>query len=183
MRQLKYHEKKLLKKVNFFEWKRDKNSREVRILRRYGIREREDYHKYNKLCGLIQKLVAQLRALPETNIFRLEMTDKLCKKLMALGIISKDNGLIDLEHLSASTFCRRRLAVVLVSMRFCETVEDATKLVEAGHIRLGPDLVTNPAVHITREMADHLTWAEGSSMKRKICEFRNEIDDYELLGN
>jgi U3 small nucleolar ribonucleoprotein protein IMP3 len=46
MRQLKYHEKRLLKKVNFFDWKRDKNEREVRILQKYGINHREDYHKY-----------------------------------------------------------------------------------------------------------------------------------------
>lgn len=45
MRTLKHHERKLLKKVNFLEWKRDKNSREVKILGKYGIEEREDYYK------------------------------------------------------------------------------------------------------------------------------------------
>ena len=45
MRQLKYHEQKLLKKVDFLNWKQDKNLREVKILRRYHIQDRQDYHK------------------------------------------------------------------------------------------------------------------------------------------
>lgn len=45
MRQLKHHEKKLLKKVDFLQWKSDENVREVKILRRYHIQNRDDYVK------------------------------------------------------------------------------------------------------------------------------------------
>ena len=37
MRQLKYHEQKLLKKVNFLQWKSDQNVREIKVLRRYHV--------------------------------------------------------------------------------------------------------------------------------------------------
>ena len=63
MRQLKYHEEKLLKKVNFFQWKSDKNVREIQILRRYRVQNRDDYHKYNKIAGLITKLTSKLKEL------------------------------------------------------------------------------------------------------------------------
>ncbi len=43
MRQLKHHEKKLLRKVDFVQWKHDDNIREIKILRRYLIQDREDY--------------------------------------------------------------------------------------------------------------------------------------------
>jgi hypothetical protein len=56
MRTLKYHEQKLLKKVDFLQWKGDDNIREVKIVRRYRIQNREDYHKYNRLCGSITKV-------------------------------------------------------------------------------------------------------------------------------
>lgn len=46
MRQLKHHEKKLLKKVDFLQWKKDDDVREIKIIRRYHIQKREDYHKY-----------------------------------------------------------------------------------------------------------------------------------------
>lgn len=62
MRQLKHHEQKLLKKVDFlnvravwcllvknvtdsFKWKQDASLREVKVMRRYHIQDREDYHK------------------------------------------------------------------------------------------------------------------------------------------
>ena len=45
VRKLKYHEKKLLKKVDFISWKVDKNVREIQVLRRYRITKREDYSR------------------------------------------------------------------------------------------------------------------------------------------
>lgn len=48
MRKLKYHEQKLLKKTDFLNWKKEKNIREIKVLRRYHIHDREDYVKYNK---------------------------------------------------------------------------------------------------------------------------------------
>jgi U3 small nucleolar ribonucleoprotein protein IMP3 len=46
MRKLKFHEKKLLKKVNFLDWKRENNHREAHVMQRYHIVERDDYKKY-----------------------------------------------------------------------------------------------------------------------------------------
>ena len=89
MRQLKFHERKLLKKVDFLQWKSEHGQREVRprrrsscrfcprsgrrlllsckkikinpeqvaVMRRYHLQGRDDYKKYNKLCGMITKLV------------------------------------------------------------------------------------------------------------------------------
>lgn len=43
VRKLKYHEQKLLKKVDFISWKVDNNLHEVKIMRKYHITKREDY--------------------------------------------------------------------------------------------------------------------------------------------
>jgi U3 small nucleolar ribonucleoprotein protein IMP3 len=61
VRKLKYHEQKLLKKVDFLnvrpllyyrsynanliQWKQDANLREIKVMRRYHVQDREDYHK------------------------------------------------------------------------------------------------------------------------------------------
>ena len=47
VRKLKHHEQKLLKKVDFYE----KNRRVSEVMHRYHIQRREDYTKYNRLCG------------------------------------------------------------------------------------------------------------------------------------
>lgn len=45
MRKLKFHEKKLLKKVNFLEWKREGGHREAFVMQRYHVTGRDDYKK------------------------------------------------------------------------------------------------------------------------------------------
>ena len=56
MRKLKFHEKKLLKKVDFLQWKNEHNLRELSAMRRYHIQDRDDYKKYNKLCGMVTRM-------------------------------------------------------------------------------------------------------------------------------
>ena len=77
MRKLKFHEKKLLKKVNFFDWKSTSNVREAKILRRYHIQRREDYHNYSKIVGRIQKMTDRLKKLPRANKTRIEFTQRV----------------------------------------------------------------------------------------------------------
>lgn len=48
VRKLKYHEQKLLKKVDFINWEVDNNLHEVKVLRKYHIEKREDYTKWVK---------------------------------------------------------------------------------------------------------------------------------------
>lgn len=57
MRKLKFHEQKLLRKVDFLQWKNEHNLREVQAMRRYHIQDRDDYKKYNKLCGMATRMV------------------------------------------------------------------------------------------------------------------------------
>jgi U3 small nucleolar ribonucleoprotein protein IMP3 len=47
MRELKYHEKKLIKKVDFLDWKNEDNLREIKIMRRYYVQNRDDLKVYN----------------------------------------------------------------------------------------------------------------------------------------
>ena len=45
VRKLKFHEKKLLKKVDFISWEVDNNLHEVKIMKKYYVQKREDYTK------------------------------------------------------------------------------------------------------------------------------------------
>lgn len=183
MRKLKFHEQKLLKKVNLYSWKREDNERETKILRRYYVQDREDYTKYNKLCGKITKLVSEIRKLPPEDEFRKSVSEMLLKKLYHMGVIPTYKSLETISKLSASAFCRRRLAVVLVQLKFCPNLKDSVKLVEQGHIRIGPNTITNPAFHVSREMEDYITWTQGSKIKSIMQRFNNEYDDFEFMGN
>lgn len=180
VRKLKYHEATLLRKLDFINWKSDSNVREVKVLRRYHIQDREDYHTYNKIVGHVTKLTSVLKQLDERDPKRIEFTDRLLNQLYACGLI-QTKRLAACEKIAASTLCRRRLPVVLVRLKFAETMKEAVTLVEQGHIRIGPTPVTDPAFLVSRTSEDHITWVDTSRIKRTIMRYNDKLDDYDLL--
>lgn len=183
MRQLKHHEKKLLKKVDFYNWKTDGTARENNILRRYYIQKREDYTKYNKLCGLVRKVANKLMDLDPHDDFRVKTTDALLDKLFSLGLISTKKSLKQLAELNASSFCRRRLPVIMVRLHMSENLKQAVTYIEQGHVRVGPNTVDDPAFLVTRTMEDFVTWVDNSKIKQHVLRYHDKLDDFDLLGN
>eukprot|EP00916_Digyalum_oweni_P014730 GHVL01024123.1.p1 GENE.GHVL01024123.1~~GHVL01024123.1.p1 ORF type:complete len:184 (+),score=19.93 GHVL01024123.1:33-584(+) len=183
MRALKWHEQKLLKKVDFLNWKSDTNLRDNGILKKFRIDDREDLIKYSKLCKNIRELVDVLRKLKPEDEFRIECSKILLQKLYAMGVINDTNSLESCERLGASSFCRRRFAVVVWNMKFCESLKQACTYVSHGHLAIGPDVCLNPATHISRNMEDYICWSRGSNIKRHIGQHNESLDDFEMLGN
>lgn len=62
-----------------------------------------------------------------------------------------------------------------------ETVQSATKLIEQGHVRVGTETTTDTALLVTRSMEDFVTWVDGSKIKRNILQYRDKLDDFDLL--
>ncbi|CAA6655918.1 unnamed protein product [Spirodela intermedia] len=182
MRKLKFHEKKLLKKVNFLEWKREGGHREALVMQRYHLTERDDYKKYSSICRMVQKLVSILKQMDPRDPYRIEMTDMLLEKLYNMGVIPTRKSLALCDKLSVSSFCRRRLSVVLVRQKFAEHLKEAITYVEQGHVRVGPDTVTDPAFLVTRNMEDFITWVDSSKIKRKVLEYNDRLDDYDAMN-
>jgi U3 small nucleolar ribonucleoprotein protein IMP3 len=183
MRELKHHEKKLLKKVDFFSWKDDQTIREAQIVRKYLLQEREDYMKYSKIVGSITKLVAKLRTMPQEDPVRHQLSVQILDKLYNMGIVNKTNSLSSIEKLAVSAFCRRRLPVVMVRLKMSENLKEATTFIEQGHVRVGPNVITDPAFLVTRTFEDYVTWVDSSKIKRTIMRYNDKLDDFDLLGN
>ncbi|KAJ2356022.1 U3 small nucleolar ribonucleoprotein imp3, partial [Coemansia sp. RSA 2618] len=110
VRQLKYHEKKLLRKVDFIEWKGEHNVREIEVMRRYHLSTREEYHKYSALVRQAQKLAHAVSRLDPRDPKRLASETALLEKLYTMGLISSQKNMSQVDRLTVSAFCRRRLA-------------------------------------------------------------------------
>jgi U3 small nucleolar ribonucleoprotein protein IMP3 len=52
-----------------------------------------------------------------------------------------------------------------------------------GHVRVGPEVVSDPAYIVTRSMEDFVTWVDSSKIKRTVATYNDALDDYDLLGN
>ena len=150
MKQLKYHEKKLLKKTDFFNWKTDTTLRVSKLLNKYYVQNPSDIKAYEKLVGQVKKLVNRLKILKKDDDFRVKQTSLLLKKLERMGLIKETDSLLNADQLSASCFARRRLAYMLFKNKYCETLKEAVTFIEQGHVRVGTELVTDPAYHVTR---------------------------------
>jgi U3 small nucleolar ribonucleoprotein protein IMP3 len=181
MRVLKHHEKKLLRKVDFFNWKEERNVREAKIIRKYHLQDREDYVKYDKIVGHVTKVIAKLRNLEKEDSIRRQVSVMLLEKLYNMGIIDNKGSLTSAENLSVSSLCRRRLAVIMLRVKMSQTLKEAITFIEQGHVRVGPHVVTDPSFLVTRTFEDYVTWVDNSKIKRTIMQYNDKLDDYDLL--
>ena len=181
MRQLKHHEQKLLRKVSLYQWKGDDNIRVAKILRRYHIQNREDYKSYTQICGQVTKLTNKLKTLPTDDSFRIAMTDQLLDKLYNIGILSTTKSLKKAEDITASSICRRRLPIVMVRMKMAQTPKMAITFIEQGQVRVGPNVVTDAAFLVTRNMEDFVTWVDGSKVQRTVQKYNDKLDDFDMM--
>lgn len=67
-----------------------------------------------------------------------------------MGLIATKSNLENSMKVTASSFCRRRLPVVMVRLHMAQTVKNAVEYIEQGHVRVGPELVLDPAFLVTR---------------------------------
>lgn len=67
-----------------------------------------------------------------------------------LGLIPTKWDLSLCNDVTASSFCRRRLPVIMVKNKTCGSVRMATKFIQQGHVRVGPQVVKDPAFIVAR---------------------------------
>jgi U3 small nucleolar ribonucleoprotein protein IMP3 len=72
---------RLLRKVDFVTWPSDNSHREQEVINRYRIQQRDDYKKYNQLCGQLRQMAHKLSLLSPTDPFRRKHEDLLLEKL------------------------------------------------------------------------------------------------------
>ena len=181
MRLLKFHEKKLLKHQDFINWEIDNNLHQVKILRRFRIQNREDYTAYNKMARQIREIANKIRDLDPDHPYKKEATAALLKKLYDMGLTPTMRTLECADRISATSFCRRRLASLVFASHMAENMKAAVTFVEHGHIRVGPRLVTDPAYIVPRSMEDFITWADTSKIRKHVLQYNEELDDAEFL--
>eukprot|EP00003_Mantamonas_plastica_P012039 TRINITY_DN2201_c0_g1_i8.p2 TRINITY_DN2201_c0_g1~~TRINITY_DN2201_c0_g1_i8.p2 ORF type:complete len:110 (-),score=34.42 TRINITY_DN2201_c0_g1_i8:585-914(-) len=109
------------------------------------------------------------------------MTDMLLEKMYNMGLIPTKKSLALCDKITVSAICRRRLPVMMVRLKMAENLKEATTFIEQGHVRVGPETVTDPAFLVTRTMEDFVTWSARSKIKKTILKYNDKLDDYDLL--
>ena len=101
---------------------------------------------------MITSMICKIKQLPPDDAFRIKATEQLLEKLFNMGIINSRENIQVAEKISVSAFCRRRLAVLLCSLKFSETMKESITFIEQGHVRIGTETVTEPSMLVTRQL-------------------------------
>eukprot|EP00755_Sulcionema_specki_P012314 Sspe_Gene.51098::Locus_28387_Transcript_1_1_Confidence_1.000_Length_622::g.51098::m.51098/K14560/IMP3; U3 small nucleolar ribonucleoprotein protein IMP3 len=112
----------------------------------------------------------------------MQITEQMLEKLFNMGVVENKDSLTTVEKLTTASFCKRRIPVVMVKQKMAQNLQMAVKLVEQGHVRVGPHQVTDPAFLVTRHMEDHVQWSNGA-IKEKVLKYNRKLDDYDMLND
>jgi len=82
--------------------------------------------------------------------YRTKQSEALIEKLYTLGLIKNRSNLFECDKIGISVFCRRRLSYLLFKNKYCETIKAAVTFIEQGQIRIGTEVVTDPAFLVSR---------------------------------
>lgn len=66
-----------------------------------------------------------------------------------------------------------------------EIIKNATDLIEQGHVRVGTEVVKDPAFLVSRTLEDFVTWVDSSKIRRHVMEYNNMVNGLRssLLSN
>lgn len=62
-----------------------------------------------------------------------------------------------------------------------ENMKEATKFIEQGHVRVGPQVVKDPAFLVNRALEDFVTWVDGSAIKRHVMEYNDLVSNDDMM--
>lgn len=62
-----------------------------------------------------------------------------------------------------------------------EYIKNATDLIEQGHVRVGTEVVKDPAFLVSRTLEDFVTWVDSSKIRRHVMEYNNMVGSYDFF--
>lgn len=104
MRQLKYHEKKLLKKQDFYDWNNVSSIKKGEVVRRYRLGSRNDYNSYSLVVGYITKIYDLISKLSDDDPLKNTIKKQLIDKLYDTGLINHKEDFDLIKKITVSAF-------------------------------------------------------------------------------
>lgn len=56
-----------------------------------------------------------------------------------------------------------------------ENIKNATNLIEQGHVRVGAEMIKDPAFLVSRTLEDFVTWVDSSAIRKHVLEYNNIV--------
>lgn len=59
--------------------------------------------------------------------------------------------------------------------KMSQTIKNATDLIEQGHVRVGAEMIKDPAFLVSRTLEDFVTWVDQSAIRKHVLEYNNMV--------
>lgn len=134
---------------------------EMVYLGQYGLRNKREIWKAQTILRKYRARARTSLALPEES--REKERQILVKKLFRLGIMPKEDGLIDeVLSLTVEQFLKRRLQSIVHEIGFAKTPWQARQMISHGHIAIRGKKVTSPSYHVIRGEEEFVSFSSSS---------------------
>ena len=178
MKKLKPHQKKLLRKTNLLKYQNETVAPKI-VRRKYGLLNQEEYETLADLVSSVRKLAELLSKLPDSNPKKNERLRSVSKKLYELGAVKNVDNLEQLDKLTVSNICERKLPFVMKRIGLADqSVAKNVGLIKTGNVMLGGKVVTNERLLVPRAFEKYLQLTPNSKLRKTVKEYYDEKDDY-----
>jgi small subunit ribosomal protein S4 len=147
-------------------WKRERLEQEIRILGKYGLRNKKELWIAQTMARKIRHRARFLLGQPEEIRAREETI--LLKKLKEMGFIGEGAVLDDVLSLTSENILSRRLQTIVYTKGLARTIFEARQMIVHGHIGIGGRRVTSPGYLVSRSEERLVDILPSSPLRKRL---------------
>ncbi|UCG95541.1 MAG: 30S ribosomal protein S4 [archaeon] len=127
-------------------WDQKRILEEVEILKKYGLRRKNEIYKAGSILRNFRRNARRLAAQKNE-----KQEKELIQKLNRLGLIEKESSLDDVLDLKLENILDRRLQTVVFSRGLAKTPKQARQFIVHGHVKVNQVKVKWPSFLVPKE--------------------------------
>ncbi|MHA1267663.1 MAG: 30S ribosomal protein S4 [Candidatus Helarchaeota archaeon] len=143
-------------------WQKERLDSELRILGRYGLRNKREIWKMRTKVDEFRKTAKSLLALSPEEAQKKQ--EELMKKVYNLGLLPLTATLDDVLGLTVEDLLERRLQTLVVQKGLASTLDQARQFIVHGHIAVAGTRVNSPSHIVRRNEETEITFASSSPL-------------------
>jgi small subunit ribosomal protein S4 len=145
-------------------WQKDRIENELKILGKYGLRNKREIWKFRTKAEHYRKTAKSLLALSPEDAKK--MQDDLMHKLNRLGMLPLTATLDDVLSLTIDDLLERRLQTIVVHKGLATTMDQARQMITHGHIAIAGVRMTSPSHIVLRAEETEIAFSPGSPFSK-----------------
>ncbi|MFP3208372.1 MAG: 30S ribosomal protein S4 [Nitrososphaeria archaeon] len=141
-------------------WDAERLQREVYLLGVYGLRNKRELWRAERMLSDIRAQARGLLAAPPD--VRKERESILLGRLVRLGLLKEGATLDDVLSLKVEDLLERRLQTIVWRRGLAKTIHQSRQLIVHGHVTIGGRVVDRPGYLVSREEEQMVSVKAGS---------------------